>query len=153
MLTTLAALGDTIAGHGNGHGAGAAVIALTLSMGAAEWLLYRCRGRALTALAATTRPAALLLRAARVLAGCVAGYLAALTALTLATGALWPDGPSPTVPRVAALLSLGAVLWTGLLLQGLRHRLDPRTALPGRRRGRVRRARAAGSAPRPPANS
>lgn len=117
VLTTLAALGDTIAGHGHGHGAGAAVIALTLSMGAAEWLLYRCRGRALTALAATTRPAALLLRAARVLAGCVAGYLAALTALTLATGALWPDGPSPTVPRVAALLSLGAVLWTGLLLQ------------------------------------
>ncbi|MFD0384937.1 hypothetical protein ACFQ2B_29920 [Streptomyces stramineus] len=47
----------------------------------------------------------------------MAGYLAALTVLALATGALWQDGPPLTARRLAALLALGAVLWTGLLLQ------------------------------------
>ncbi|MEK8169173.1 hypothetical protein NKH77_03250 [Streptomyces sp. M19] len=44
VLTTAAALGDTLR-HGAGTPvAGHLVIALTVSMGAAEWLLYRCRG-------------------------------------------------------------------------------------------------------------
>ncbi|GAA0488943.1 hypothetical protein ABZ951_23075 [Streptomyces sp. NPDC046215] len=117
VLTTLAALGDVLRHTPGARTAGAAVIALTLSMGAAEWLLYRCRGRSLAALARATTPRRLLAGVARVLGGCVAGYLAALTVLALATGALWQDGPPLTARRLAALLALGAVLWTGLLLQ------------------------------------
>ncbi|MEU4211889.1 hypothetical protein AB0F13_18100 [Streptomyces sp. NPDC026206] len=116
VLTTVAALGDVLAGHRGGAG-GPAVLALTLSMGAAEWLLYRCRSMARSALAASTTHARLLLRAARVLTLCVAGYLAALTVLTLAAGALWPGTPQPDAVRLPALLALGAVLWSGLLLQ------------------------------------
>ncbi|WP_367135382.1 MULTISPECIES: hypothetical protein [Streptomyces] len=117
VLTTLAALGDVLRRTPGATTAGAAVIALTLSMGVAEWLLYRCRGTALAALARSTTTAGLKLGAARILALCVAAYLAALAALGLATGALWPDGPPVTAARTAALLALGAVLWTGLLLQ------------------------------------
>lgn len=116
LLTTFAALGDALAHRGGGT-SGPAVIALTLSMGPAEWLLYRCRGRSLAALAAATTTTGLLWRAARVLALCAAGYLAALTALVLAVGALWPGGAPPGPGRLTALLALGAVLWTGLLLQ------------------------------------
>ncbi len=117
VLTAVAALGDLLAGREAGATSGPAVIALTLSMGAAEWLLYRCRGMALAALAATTTVGGLLLRAARVLAVCVTGYLAVLTVLTLAVGALWPGGSPPTGTDLAALLALGAVLWSGLMLQ------------------------------------
>ncbi|MFH8788486.1 hypothetical protein [Streptomyces roseoverticillatus] len=117
VLTTIAALGDVLRRTPGATTAGAAVIALTLSMGVAEWLLYRCRGTALAALARSTTTAGLKFGAARILALCVAVYLAALAVLGLATGALWPDGPPVTAARTAALLALGAVLWTGLLLQ------------------------------------
>ncbi|MFE0046214.1 hypothetical protein [Streptomyces albireticuli] len=117
VLTTLAALGDVLRRSPGAATAGAAVIALTLSMGAAEWLLYRCRGTALKALARATTTRGMLLGAVRVLALCVAGYLAALTVLAFATALLWEDGPPLTAPRLTALLALGAVLWTGLLLQ------------------------------------
>ncbi|MEV4443477.1 hypothetical protein AB0K09_31695, partial [Streptomyces sp. NPDC049577] len=117
VLTTIAALGGVLRHESGAAAAGPAVIALTLSMGAAEWLLYRCRGLALASLRRATTRAGMLLRAARVLALCVTGYLAALTVLTLATELLWPGGPDPTAPAVLALLALGTVLWTGLLLQ------------------------------------
>ncbi|MFF7725155.1 hypothetical protein [Streptomyces sp. NPDC008001] len=117
VLTTLAALGDVLRRTPGATTAGAAVIALTLSMGVAEWLLYRCRGTALAALARSTTTAGLKLGAARILGLCVAAYLAALAVLSLAAGALWPDGPPVTAARMAALLALGTVLWTGLLLQ------------------------------------
>ncbi|MEV0261828.1 hypothetical protein AB0I49_10830 [Streptomyces sp. NPDC050617] len=119
VLTTFAALGDRL-WYGNGAPAsGPVVIALTLSMGAAEWLLYRCRGLSLRALAHSTSTGGLLLRAMRVLAVCLSTYLGALAVLALATTALWPGSPPLTVPRDLALLLLGAVLWTGLLLQAL----------------------------------
>ncbi|GAA2710722.1 hypothetical protein [Streptomyces luteosporeus] len=117
VLTVIAALGGNVADHTANPASGPSVISLTLSMGAAEWLLYRCRGRALAALGAVTTPAGLLGRAARVLAGCVGAYLAVLTALVGVVGALWPGGAPPTGAALAALLALGAVLWTGLLLQ------------------------------------
>jgi hypothetical protein len=123
VLTTVAALGDLVRYGAGAALAGAVVIALTLSMGAAEWLLHRCRGLALAALAHSTGPAGLRLRAARVLGLCLAGYLAALTALVFATHALWPAASPATAPpplgaaRLLAVLALGAVLWTGLLLQ------------------------------------
>ncbi|MFP3986635.1 hypothetical protein U9R90_03845 [Streptomyces sp. E11-3] len=83
-----------------------AVVVLTLSMGAAEWLLYRYRGLALAALRASTVPRAFALRAARALALCLAGYLGLLTAGALVAGV----SPGP-------LLALGTLLWTALLLQ------------------------------------
>ncbi|MEU5424678.1 hypothetical protein AB0H73_03595 [Streptomyces olivoreticuli] len=117
VLTTLAALGDVLRHSPGARTAGAAVIALTLSMGAAEWLLYRCRSMALAALTRATTPRGLLTGGARVLALCATAYLAALTALALTTGALWPDGPPVTAVRLTGLLALGTVLWAGLLLQ------------------------------------
>ncbi|GAA3290582.1 hypothetical protein GCM10020295_05350 [Streptomyces cinereospinus] len=83
-----------------------AVIALTLSMGPAEWLLYRYRGWSVAALRASVTPAAFVLRSAGVLALCLTGYLLLLLPPALLTGA----GP-------AAVLPLAAALWTALLLQ------------------------------------
>ncbi|MGW1071942.1 hypothetical protein [Streptomyces sp. NPDC002537] len=117
VLTTIAALGDVLRHSPGARTAGAAVIALTLSMGAAEWLLYRCRSMALAALVRATTTRGLLLAGGRVLALCAAAYLASLAALALAADALWPDGPPVTAVRLAGLLALGTVLWAGLLLQ------------------------------------
>ncbi|WP_416977329.1 hypothetical protein [Streptomyces sp. T028] len=83
-----------------------AVIALTLSMGPAEWLLYRYRGLSVAALRATATPAGFLLRSAGILAVCLLGYLLPLVPAALLTGAA-PEG----------LLPLAAALWTALLLQ------------------------------------
>ncbi|SDJ87226.1 hypothetical protein [Streptomyces indicus] len=83
-----------------------AVVVLTLSMGAAEWLLYRYRSLTVAALRASTSPGGFARRAGRGLGLCLGGYL-----LLLCAGALIAD----TDP--AALLALGALLWTALLLQ------------------------------------
>lgn len=83
-----------------------AVIALTLSMGPAEWLLYRYRGLSVAALRATATPAAFRWRSAAVLGGCLLVYLLPLFPAALLTGA----EPAP-------LLALAALLWTALLLQ------------------------------------
>jgi hypothetical protein len=83
-----------------------AVIVLTVSMGPAEWLLYRFRGLSVTALRATATPRGFLLRTAAVLALCLTLYLAPLLPAALLTGA----EPVP-------LLLLAATLWTALLLQ------------------------------------
>ncbi|MGA4838988.1 hypothetical protein [Streptomyces sp. G45] len=83
-----------------------AVIVLTLSMGPAEWLLYRYRGLAVAALRASATPLGFRLRAARALGVCGAAYLASVAAGL----PLLDTGP-------AELLALGAVFWTALLLQ------------------------------------
>ncbi|MER5835905.1 hypothetical protein ABT116_35045, partial [Streptomyces sp. NPDC002130] len=83
-----------------------AVIVLTLSMGPAEWLLYRYRGLSVAALRATATPAGFLLRSAGILGLCLLAYLAPLLPAALLTGA-----------DPVALLLLAAVLWTALLLQ------------------------------------
>ncbi|MFJ2787344.1 MULTISPECIES: hypothetical protein [unclassified Streptomyces] len=83
-----------------------AVIALTLSMGPAEWLLYRYRGWSVTALRRATTPGGFLLRSCGVLGLCLTGYLLLLLPPALFIG----TGP-------AALLALAALLWTALLLQ------------------------------------
>ncbi|WP_309059817.1 hypothetical protein [Streptomyces sp.] len=83
-----------------------AVIVLTVSMGPAEWLLYRYRGRSVAALRVTATPTAFLLRSAGLLALCLLAYLLPLTPAALLTGA-----------DPAALLLLAATLWTALLLQ------------------------------------
>ncbi|WP_155055887.1 hypothetical protein [Streptomyces blattellae] len=83
-----------------------AVIVLTVSMGPAEWLLYRYRGLSVKALRATATPAAFQVRSAGILALCLGAYL-----LPLLPAALLTD----TEP--APLLLLAAALWTALLLQ------------------------------------
>jgi hypothetical protein len=83
-----------------------AVIALTLSMGPAEWLLYRYRGWSLAALRVSATPGAFRLRSAGVLGLCLTGYLLLLLPPALLTGS-----------DPAALLLLAATLWTALLLQ------------------------------------
>ncbi|MFI9796725.1 hypothetical protein [Streptomyces sp. NPDC052302] len=83
-----------------------AVIALTLSMGPAEWLLYRYRGWSVAALRGSATPGGFLLRSAGVLAGCLGAYLLLLLPAALLTGA------DPATP-----LLLAAALWTALLLQ------------------------------------
>ncbi|MGW1051493.1 hypothetical protein [Streptomyces sp. NPDC002521] len=83
-----------------------AVIVLTVSMGPAEWLLYRYRGLAVAALRATATPTGFLLRSAAVLGLCLLGYLLPLLPAARLTGA-----------APATLLLLAATLWTALLLQ------------------------------------
>ncbi|AKN74443.1 hypothetical protein QR97_36130 [Streptomyces sp. PBH53] len=83
-----------------------AVIALTVSMGPAEWLLYRYRGLSVAALRATATPAGFLVRSAAVLGGCLLAYLLPLLPAARLTGA-----------APATLLLLAATLWTALLLQ------------------------------------
>ena len=82
------------------------VVVLTLSMGFAEWLLYRYRSLALAALRESTSGRGFVLRAGRALAYCLSAYLAVLALGSLIAGV-----------RPAPLLGLGAVLWTALLLQ------------------------------------
>ncbi|MFJ9817268.1 hypothetical protein ACIRU3_18710 [Streptomyces sp. NPDC101151] len=83
-----------------------AVIVLTVSMGPAEWLLYRYRGLSVAALRRAATPAGFLLRSAAVLGLCLLAYLVPLLPAALLTGA-----------EPAALLLLAATLWTALLLQ------------------------------------
>ncbi|KOX30459.1 MULTISPECIES: hypothetical protein [unclassified Streptomyces] len=83
-----------------------AVIVLTLSMGPAEWLLYRYRGWSVAALRASATPRAFLLRSCGVLALCLFCYLLLLLVPALLLGS-----------EPVALLSLAAVLWAALLLQ------------------------------------
>ncbi|MGW5639041.1 hypothetical protein [Streptomyces sp. NPDC003832] len=83
-----------------------AVIALTVSMGPAEWLLYRYRGLSVGALRASATPTGFLWRSAGVLGLCLCAYLLPLLPAALLTGS-----------DPAALLPLAATLWTALLLQ------------------------------------
>ncbi|MFG2607899.1 hypothetical protein ACGFT2_30780 [Streptomyces sp. NPDC048514] len=117
VLVLFVALGDVLAGAGRGTLAAPAAVALTLSMGPAEWLLYRFRGGSLAALRSSGTSRDFRRATARTLARCLTGYLAALLALVPATTALWPGAPTPGAVRLAGLLALGVVLWTGLLLQ------------------------------------
>lgn len=117
VLVLYAGLGDVLGGARTTVAAPAAV-ALTLSMGPAEWLLYRFRSGSLAGLRGSGSARTFRRAIGGVLVRCLAAYLAALLALTLGTSALWPHGHTTTDGvRLAGLLLLGVVLWTGLLLQ------------------------------------
>ncbi|MGV9456022.1 hypothetical protein [Streptomyces sp. NPDC003635] len=116
-LVVYAALGDVLADTPAPATAAPSAVALTLSMGPAEWLLHRFRGRTTTALRHSRTPTAFRRSTARTVATCLTAYLTTLAALTLTTTALWPHSPAPALAHLAALLLLGVVLWTGLLLQ------------------------------------
>ncbi|GBQ04203.1 hypothetical protein SSP531S_56950 [Streptomyces spongiicola] len=101
-------------------------VALTLGMGPAEWLLHRFRADSLAGLRACTSPGAFRIAVGSALLRSLAGYLAVLPALMAASLLLWPGGADRPAPAAAAgALLLGAVLWTGLLLQAFGAVLSP----------------------------
>ena len=116
-LVLYAALGDILAGKTHSAAAAPAAVALTLSMGPAEWLLYRFRSGSLTGIRNSRTPKAFWRTTGQTLTLCLIAYLAALTALTLLATTLWPHTPGLNGVSLTALLLLGMVLWTGLLLQ------------------------------------
>ncbi|MFI6372032.1 hypothetical protein [Streptomyces sp. NPDC050546] len=117
VLVLYAALGDVLAGETGSAVAAPAAVALTLSMGPAEWLLYRFRSDSLAALRSSGTAGAFRRTTVLTVVACLAAYLATLLLLSIAASALWPHSPAPGGIRLAVLLLLGVVLWTGLLLQ------------------------------------
>lgn len=117
LLVLYAALGEVLAGGPAEAVAAPSAVALTLSMGPAEWLLHRFRSGSLAGLRAARSPRSFRRRMLTTLARCLAAYLAVVLALGLTGTLLWPDAPALTGARAATLLLLGAVMWTGLLLQ------------------------------------
>ncbi|MES5825511.1 hypothetical protein [Streptomyces sp. RG80] len=83
-----------------------AAVALTLSMGPAEYFLHRFRSGSLAGLRNTSTARAFWRTTTTTLIECLTLYLLTLLALGLAMSTLSPG-----------LLVLGVVLWTGLLLQ------------------------------------
>ncbi|MFB7242746.1 hypothetical protein ACFCYX_09795 [Streptomyces populi] len=117
VLVLYAALGDVLTGARTAAAAPAAV-ALTLSMGPAEWLLFRFRSGSLAGLRSSTSARGFRRAATGALLRCLTGYLAALLVLGLGASALWPHAPAAADGvRLGGLLLLGVVMWTGLLLQ------------------------------------
>ncbi|KMS69817.1 membrane protein [Streptomyces viridochromogenes] len=120
VLVLHAALGDALTGEQHSAVAAPAAVALTLSMGPAEWLLYRFRSSGLAGLRSSSTPRAFRRTTVFTVVECLAAYLVTLLALSLATAALWPHAPHAAGiagVRLAGLFLLGVVLWTGLLLQ------------------------------------
>ncbi|MCT4353059.1 hypothetical protein M5362_07950 [Streptomyces sp. Je 1-79] len=111
LLVLYAGTGDALV-----TGAGP-VVALTLSMGPAEWLLHRFRSRSLAGLRRLTTARAFRRAAAGNLAHCLGAYLAVLLALAAAGTQLWPGAQALGGERLLGLLLVGVVLWLGLLLQ------------------------------------
>ncbi|PZT77278.1 MULTISPECIES: hypothetical protein [unclassified Streptomyces] len=83
-----------------------AVIVLTLSMGPAEWLLYRYRGLSVAALRSARTLGGFRFRSCAVLAGCLLVYLGPLVPAAMLANA-----------EPASLLLLAGTLWISLLLQ------------------------------------
>ncbi|GHA83779.1 hypothetical protein ACIQRS_27955 [Streptomyces termitum] len=111
LLVLHTGLGTTLAA-----GAGT-VVALTLSMGPAEWLLHRFRRGSLTRLRTLTTARAFRRAATGTLVLCLGAYLTVLLLLALAAAPLGPGDPRPDPARLLTLLLVGTVLWLGLLLQ------------------------------------
>ncbi|WP_138903904.1 hypothetical protein [Streptomyces albidochromogenes] len=117
-LVLHAVLRNTLAGEAaSGVVAAPGAVALTLSMGPAEWLLYRFRRGCDAGLRRSTTPRAFRRAATLVLGRCLGAYVAVLFALLAVTTLLWIGAPVPDPARATGLLLIGVTLWTGLLLQ------------------------------------
>lgn len=117
VLVLYAAVGDVLADGAGSAVAAPSAVALTLSMGPAEWLLYRFRSESLAGLRACTTAHGFRRAAVGTVAVCLSGYLAVLLALTVLGTLLWPGAPDLGALRLVGLLCTGVVLWTALLLQ------------------------------------
>jgi hypothetical protein len=128
-LTLIAGLGTTIhqaVGEGVPLGqaaapTGPAMIALTLSLGLAEWLLFRYRAMAVAALRTSHTPGQFVRRTGGVLLGCLFTYHTTVAALDAAATVLWPGAPTLGTVQLGALLVLGGALWLALLLNAFGH--------------------------------
>jgi hypothetical protein len=117
------------------HGAGSAAVllasfALTLSMGAAEWILVWFRRRGQWAMRNTHRLWVFATSARLLLAAAVLQYLAALLLLTtavvaVATGSGLLHLQWTALPQIAAYLALGCALFISLLLNAFGSRVIP----------------------------
>jgi hypothetical protein len=124
MAMSLLTLGIALRG---GHVDVAPMVALTLSMGPAEWLLYGYRHRVHSALRAAHTMRGFALLSARALAVGLVTYLGLLAVLGGAMGAALAGagaggrgGVGTGVGQeLPGLLALGATIWTALLLQAL----------------------------------
>ncbi|MFJ8583417.1 hypothetical protein ACIRD2_01990 [Streptomyces sp. NPDC093595] len=116
-LVLYAAAGDVLADGPGAAVAAPSAVALTLSMGPAEWLLHRFRSESLAGLRASTSARAFRRGTAATLALCLAAYLTVLLVLAAAGTALWPGAPALGGVRLVSLLLIGVVLWAALLLQ------------------------------------
>ncbi|MFC7219761.1 hypothetical protein ACFQLX_16555 [Streptomyces polyrhachis] len=112
LLTLTTAVGGILRYGAGAPLAGPATLALTLSMGGAEWLLYRIRSRTLAVLRHGHTLAVFRAGVAAVLLSTLAGYLGLLTLLALLLR-------QPADLALLSLAALGAVLWLALLLQAL----------------------------------
>lgn len=103
---------------------------LSLSMGAAEWILYRYRRSTQRLLRSVGTLHTFTVRARLALAAAVAQYLVAATTLTAATVAvavrtgLIPAQWQPS-PELASYLALGGAMFVALLLQAMGDRMLP----------------------------
>ncbi|MET9800755.1 hypothetical protein [Streptomyces sp. NPDC006368] len=116
-LVLYAAVGDVLAEGPGAPVAAPSAVALTLSMGPAEWLLHRFRGESLAGLRASTSARAFRRTTATTLALCLGAYLTVLLLLAAAGTLLWPGAPELCGLRLLTLLLIGTVLWAALLLQ------------------------------------
>ncbi|WP_424214109.1 hypothetical protein ACN20G_19670 [Streptomyces sp. BI20] len=117
LLVLYAALGEVLAGGPAEAVAAPSAVALTLSMGPAEWLLHRFRSGSLSGLRRARTAGVFRTRMAATLTACLFSYLLVLAALGFTGTLLWQDAPGMNGIRLATLLLLGTVMWTGLLLQ------------------------------------
>ncbi|MFE9413153.1 hypothetical protein ACFYN0_30830 [Streptomyces sp. NPDC006704] len=117
VLVLYAALGDVFRHGSTGTVAGPSAVALTLSMGPAEWLLHRFRAQSLAGLRGSLSARGFRGSVAVTVLLCLGAYLLVLAALAEAGTGLWPGAPPLDGVGLATLLLIGAVLWTGLLLQ------------------------------------
>lgn len=115
-----------------GHATGAllALLPLTLSMGAAEWMLVWFRRRAQQAMRSTHTLGLFASRARRILAAAVVQYLVVTVLLTTAvvviataTGMLHLQPAA--LPQIATYLTLGCALFISLLLNAFGSRIIP----------------------------
>ncbi|QMU75322.1 hypothetical protein GXW83_05685 [Streptacidiphilus sp. PB12-B1b] len=114
LAMALLTLGTALRGS---HVEVAPTVALTLSMGPAEWLLYGYRSRIHHALRAAASSRAFALRSVHSLLLGLGSYLGILAALGIVLGAALAG--LPVGAQLLALLPLGAAVWTALLLQAL----------------------------------
>lgn len=117
VLVLHTALGDVLGSGVHAEAAAPSAVALALSMGPAEWLLYRYRSRAVAGLRASTTFAGFWRATSGALARCLGCYLAVLALLGGVLSLVWRQGPPMDWSHALGLLCLGTVLWTALLLQ------------------------------------
>ncbi|MCX5201684.1 hypothetical protein OG897_09500 [Streptomyces sp. NBC_00237] len=118
VLVLYAALGDVLSdGVVSGAAAAPGAVALTLSMGPAEWLLHRFRSGTLAGLRTSTTPGEFRRATALTLTRCLGQYLLVLALLTALGTLVWPQAGGFDEVRALGLLLIGTLMWTGLLLQ------------------------------------